>query len=202
MKFYLQQAKLYKSPTNGTFEEARQRSASVTSNLHKSTSVASLPSPPPAIPLPPLPTNATAAPPPPGTPLGAAAVISRTTSRELSSPQPPPPPPDEHENRIRSVENALHAEKQLNFALEEALADLENQSKKAKEDLEAWKKKAWAYEDEIETLKNSQRNNRLSMQAVEEARIAHRKAEAARAQLEERMNALNKKKKKSSLNCF
>lgn len=103
---------------------------------------------------------------------------------------------------MRTIESALFAEKQLNFALEEALGDLEAQGKKARDDLEAWKKKAWAYEDEIEALKNSQRNNRYSLQAVEEARDAHRKAEAARAQLEERMNALNKKKKKGSLNCF
>lgn len=106
------------------------------------------------------------------------------------------------EARIRTIETSLVAEKQLNYALEEALADLETQGKKAKEDLELWKKKAWTYEDEIEVLKNNQKNNRYSMQAVEEERTARMRAEAARAHLEERMNALNKKKKKSSLNCF
>lgn len=71
-----------------------------------------------------------------------------------------------------------------------------------KEDLEVWKKKAWSYEDEIENLKHHQKTSRFSMQAVEEERNARRQAEAAKAQLEERMLALNKKKKKSSLNCF
>ena len=71
-----------------------------------------------------------------------------------------------------------------------------------KEDLEVWKKKAWNYEDEIENLKHTQKTSRFSMQAVEEERNARRQAEAAKAQLEERMLALNKKKKKSSLNCF
>ena len=126
------------------------------------------------------------------------------TGRNLSSPlgHHAQPPADDFEARLRTVENALFSEKQLNFALEEAIGDMETQAKKTKEDLDAWKKKAWAYEDEIEALKSNQQNNRYSMQAVEEARTAHRKAEAARAQLEERMNALNKKKKKSSLNCF
>lgn len=103
---------------------------------------------------------------------------------------------------MRTMENNLFAEKQLTSALEEALADLENQDKQVKEDLELWKKKAWAYEDEIEALRNNQKKARFSMQAVEEERNARKQAEAARAQLEERMNALNKKKKKSSLNCF
>lgn len=106
------------------------------------------------------------------------------------------------EARIRTIENSLVAEKQLNFALEEALADLEIQGKRAQDDLELWKKKAWAYEDEIEALKKKQKSSRYSMQAMEEERMARMQAEAARANLEERMNALNKKKKKSSLNCF
>ena len=111
-------------------------------------------------------------------------------------------PADDADARLRTVEGALFAEKQLNFALEEALGDLETQTKQAVADIESWKRKASAYEEEIETLKNNQRQNRYSLQAVEEARNAHRKAEAARAQLEERMNAINKKKKKGSLNCF
>ncbi|KAI9886160.1 MAG: hypothetical protein M1823_002063 [Watsoniomyces obsoletus] len=198
------EAKMYQPPTINTtvggVEETRQRSSSITSNLRKSASAASLPSPPPAIPLPPLPHSASPA------PNGisghhAAGVAGPPTTpgrRELATSQAA----DDHEARLRTIENALFAEKQLNFALEEALGDLEAQGKRAKEDLEAWKKKAVAYEEEIESLKSNQRNNRYSMQAVEEARTAHRKAEAARLQLEERMNALNKKKKKGSLNCF
>ena len=57
-------------------------------------------------------------------------------------------------------------------------------------------------EEEMTTLRKERASQRLSLQAVEEERNARREAEAARAQLEERMNALNKKKKKSTLNCF
>ncbi|KAI9679501.1 MAG: hypothetical protein M1817_005523 [Caeruleum heppii] len=191
------EAKHYPNQTNGTHEEGRQRSNSLTSNLRKSASVASLPSPPPAIPLPPLPNNlsstvnnAAAAPPTPTTP--------RHASKDLANTQLA----EDQEARIRTIEKHLFAEKQLTSTLEEALVDLETQGKKVKDDLEAWKKKAWAYEDEVESLKKNQKNSRYSMQAVEEERNARKQAEAARAQLEERMNAINKKKKKSSLNCF
>jgi kinesin family protein 4/21/27 len=40
------------------------------------------------------------------------------------------------------------------------------------------------------------------MLQVEEERKKRRDAEIARAHLEERMNAISKKKKKGSLNCF
>ena len=69
-------------------------------------------------------------------------------------------------------------------------------------DMEAWKKKAWSYEDELTNLRKERNSSRYSIQAVEEERTARREAEAARAHLEERMNAINKKKKKSALNCF
>lgn len=183
------QAKLYPSQSNGIIEDGRQRSSSITSNLRKSASAASLPSPPPAIPLPPLPTNA------PGSPPPGAATASRHHAKDHAH-------TDELEARIRTIENSLLAEKQLNFALEEALADLETQGRKAKEDVDLWKKKAWAYEDEIEALKNNQKSNRYSMQAVEEERNARKQLEAVNSRLEESMRALNKKKKKSSLNCF
>ena len=55
---------------------------------------------------------------------------------------------------------------------------------------------------ELEAMKRERNSQRLSVQAVEEERNARREAEAARAHLEERMNALSKKKKKSTLNCF
>ena len=109
---------------------------------------------------------------------------------------------EDQEARIRTIEKHLFAEKQLTSTLEEALVDLEAQGKKVAEELELWKKKAWGYEDEIENLKNTQKNSRYSMQAVEEERNARRQAEAAKAQLEERMIALNKRKKKATLNCF
>ncbi|KAL4802131.1 hypothetical protein BDV18DRAFT_147567 [Aspergillus unguis] len=173
-------------------DPAHDRSSSLTSNLRKSSSAASLPSPPPAIPLPPLPsiaaaTNGTSSPP-----------SSRHTSKELVGSQVV----EEQEARIRTIEKHLNAEKQLTATLEEALGDLEAQSNKVKSDCEAWKKKAWQLEEELGTLRKERNSQRLSLQAVEEERSARREAEAARAQLEERMAALNKKKKKSTLNCF
>lgn len=176
----------------GNSDGSHDRSSSLTSNLRKSSSAASLPSPPPAIPLPPLPTiashsNGSVSPP-----------SSRHASKELSSVQMV----EDQEARIRTIEKHLYAEKQLTATLEEALGDLEAQSTKVKSDCEAWKKKAWAFEDELTSLRKERNSARLSLQAVEEERSARREAEAARAQLEERMLALNKKKKKSTLNCF
>lgn len=172
---------------------SHDRSSSLTSNLRKSSSAASLPSPPPAIPLPPLPsiasqTNGGSVSPP----------SSRHASKELVNAQLV----EDQEARIRTIEKHLYAEKQLTATLEEALGDLEAQSSKVKTDCEAWKKKAWGLEDELSTLRKERNSARLSLQAVEEERSARKEAEAARAQLEERMNALNKKKKKSTLNCF
>lgn len=177
---------------SGTQEGSHDRSSSMTSNLRKSSSAASLPSPPPAIPLPPLPSIAaqssgSVSPP-----------SSRHASKELVNAQLV----EDQEARIRTIEKHLYAEKQLTATLEEALGDLEAQSSKVKTDCEGWKKKAWGLEDELSTLRKERNSARLSLQAVEEERSARKEAEAARAQLEERMNALNKKKKKSTLNCF
>ncbi|KAL4748947.1 hypothetical protein BDW72DRAFT_195294 [Aspergillus terricola var. indicus] len=173
-------------------DSSHDRSSSLTSNLRKSSSAASLPSPPPAIPLPPLPTIAAGA-------NGASSPpSSRHTSKELVGSHVV----EEQEARIRTIEKHLNAEKQLTATLEEALGDLEAQSNKVKSDCEAWKKKAWQLEEELTTLRKERNSQRLSLQAVEEERSARREAEAARAQLEERMAALNKKKKKSTLNCF
>jgi kinesin family protein 4/21/27 len=89
--------------------------------------------------------------------------------------------------------------------LEEALGDLEKQSKKVKTDCDAWKKRAQELEAEVKELKelDQSQDNRWSMQAVEEERKKRQAAEAARRQLEERMQAISKnKKKKGSLNCF
>ncbi|EED13117.1 kinesin family protein [Talaromyces stipitatus ATCC 10500] len=165
------------------------------SSVRKSASTTSLPSPPPAIPLPPLPNIASAT---AGNTNSMSPPSSRHTSRELVSTQLM----EDQEARIKTIEKHLYAEKQLTATLEEALGDLEAQSNKIKADMEAWKKKAWQYEDELQTLRKERNSTRLSLQAVEEERSARREAEAARAQLEERMNAINRKKKKSTLNCF
>lgn len=164
---------------------AYERSNSLTSNLRKSTSVTSLPSPPPAIPLPPLPAQANNA----SSPVNAHEYVSVQYA-------------EDQEARIRTIEKHLFAEKQLTATLEEALVDLEHQGNKTKGDLEAWKKKCWTYEDELAALKKERNSIRHSVQAVEEERSARKEAEAARAHLEERMSALQKRKKKSGFNCF
>lgn len=175
------------------------------STMRKSSSHASLPSPPPAIPLPPLPnvagrsaspTNNAAVPTSPNTglPLSKENVnISQLT--------------EDQEARVRTMEKQLDAERRLTHTLEEALTDLEIQSNKVKSDCETWKKRSQKLETELKELKDRQvepqPDNRWSMQAVEEERKKRQAAELARKQLEERMNAINKgKKKKGSLNCF
>ena len=170
------------SMVGGTTEVNGDRSNSLSSGARKTSSVNTLPSPPPAIPLPPLPAGS----PPPTSP-------QRDSADKRA---------EEQENRIRTIEKHLFAEKQLTATLEEALVDLETQGKKVKAEVESWKKKAWDYEDELTALRKERNANRHSLQAVEEERSARREAEAARAHLEERMAALNKKKKKSTLNCF
>ncbi|KAH0496080.1 hypothetical protein TgHK011_003462 [Trichoderma gracile] len=163
------------------------------STIRKSSSHNSLPSPPPSVPLPPLPYGGPSSP---------------TSTR--------PPSKDnfnlaqiseDQEARIRSIEKHLSAERQLTQTLEEALSDLEKQSKKVKADCDAWKKRAQELEAEVKELKerpvDQSQDNRWSMQAVEEERKKRQAAEAARKQLEERMQAISKnKKKKGSLNCF
>jgi chromosome segregation ATPase len=114
---------------------------------------------------------------------------------------------EDQEARLRTFEKHLTAERQLTQTLEEALTDLEQQSKKVKADCEAWKKRAQELESENRDLKDRpapvpQQDNRWSLHAVEEERKKRQAAEAARAHLEERMNAISKKKKKGSLNCF
>ncbi|KAL8903147.1 MAG: hypothetical protein Q9207_004116 [Kuettlingeria erythrocarpa] len=173
------------TPPNIDGPHAYERSNSLTSNLRKSTSVTSLPSPPPAIPLPPLPAQATNGP----APVNAHEYVSVQYA-------------EDQEARIRTIEKHLFAEKQLTATLEEALVDLENQGSKTKGDLDAWKKKCWAYEDELTSLKKERNSIRHSVQAVEEERHARKEAEAARAHLEERMSALQKRKKKTGFNCF
>lgn len=179
------QGQIRGTPPNVDGPHPYERSNSLTSNLRKSTSVTSLPSPPPAIPLPPLPAQANNGP----APVNAHEYVSVQYA-------------EDQEARIRTIEKHLFAEKQLTATLEEALVDLENQGSKTKGDLDAWKKKCWAYEDELTSLKKERNSIRHSVQAVEEERHARKEAEAARAHLEERMSALQKRKKKSGFNCF
>ncbi|EAQ83788.1 hypothetical protein CHGG_10192 [Chaetomium globosum CBS 148.51] len=180
-----------------------ERSDSLTGAVRKSSSVASLPSPPPAIPLPPLPNGTSGS--NPGT----------------TSPTPRPPSKDiggtsaaaasvgiiqiqeDQEARIRLIEKHLKAEKQLTATLEEALTDLEQQQNAIRAECDAWRRRGDELEAELKELREKpEQENRYSMQQVEEERRKRRDAEIARAHLEERMNTIAKKKKKGSLNCF
>ncbi|GAP87874.1 putative kinesin family protein [Rosellinia necatrix] len=176
--------------------DAPRRTNSITGPMRKTSSVVSLPSPPPAIPLPPLPAGGTTSPVPP-TPTG-----GRPASNDLAMAQIR----EDQEARIKSIERHLNAERQLTATLEEALTDLENQSKKVKADAEAWKKRAQELEVENKDLKDKPSQDsrwRDSLHQIEEERKKRQESERARAHLEERMNAINnKKKKKGSLNCF
>ncbi|KJY01959.1 hypothetical protein TI39_contig269g00001 [Zymoseptoria brevis] len=112
---------------------------------------------------------------------------------------------EEQETRIRTIEKHLFAEKQLTATLEEALVDLETSANRTKSEMENWRKKCTELEDELVGLRKERTNSRASVQAVEEEREMRRRAETARLALEQRMaelNANNKKKKKSGLNCF
>jgi kinesin family protein 4/21/27 len=115
---------------------------------------------------------------------------------------------EDQEARIRTIEKHLFAEKQLTQTLEEALTDLERQSNKMKVEVDTWRRRASELEQEVKEAKEreksggSDKENRWSMLQVEEERKKRRDAEIARAHLEERMNAISKKKKKGSLNCF
>ncbi|KAF4589904.1 kinesin family protein [Ophiocordyceps camponoti-floridani] len=181
----------------GTPEVNRSNS---NSTIRKSPSHASLPSPPPAIPLPPLPSGARSGSPtsagptsPSRTPVKEGASISQVT--------------EDGDAAMRAIEKKLYAERHLTHTLEEALTDLEKQSKKVKADCDAWRKRASELELEVKELKERPaeipHDNRWSLHAVEEERKKRQAAEAARKILEDRMNTMNKaKKKKGSLNCF
>jgi kinesin family protein 4/21/27 len=183
--------------------EGPQRTNSVGNQVRKSNSVASLPSPPPAIPLPPLPNGSSGAS-NPGTvsPTGARPpskdIGGMAAAAKMSQIQ------EDQEARIRLIEKHLNAEKQLTATLEEALADLEQQHIAIRTDCDAWRRKAAELEAELKELKEKPlQDNRWSLQQVEEERRKRKDAEIARAHLEERMATISKsKKKKGSLNCF
>ncbi|KAG5936542.1 hypothetical protein E4U59_004936 [Claviceps monticola] len=174
------------------------------STIRKSSSHVSLPSPPPAIPLPPLPSVTTRS----SSPTSVLAPTSPTSGRSIGKETVNISQlTEDQEARIRTIERHLRAERQLTQTLEEALTDLEEQSNKFKTDCETWKKRAQDLDTDLKELKQRQAepqlDNRWSIQAVEEERKKRQAAELARKQLEERMNAINKgKKKKGSLNCF
>ncbi|GAB1313150.1 Kinesin motor domain-containing protein [Madurella fahalii] len=178
--------------------ESPQRTNSHGHQVRKSNSVASLPSPPPAIPLPPLP-NGSAGTSNPGTvsPTGVRPP-SKDINASISQIQ------EDQEARIRLIEKHLKAEKQLTATLEEALTDLERQQIAIRADCDAWRRRASELEAELKELKDRPaQDNRLSLQQVEEERRKRRDAEIAKAHLEERMATISKsKKKKGSLNCF
>lgn len=118
---------------------------------------------------------------------------------------------EEQEARIRTIEKHLFAEKQLTATLEEALVDLETSANRTKSEMESWRRKCAQLEDEssslakeLSSLQKERSSSRASLQAVEEEREMRVRAERARQALEQRMMELNsnKKKKKSSLNCF
>lgn len=180
----------------GAFDGPK-RTDSTGSQVRKTASVISLPSPPPAIPLPPLPPGGATS---PTQGIPPSSIGGRPTSHDVALAQIR----EDQEARIQSIERHLKAERQLTSTLEEALTDLESQSKKMKADCEAWRKRAQDLEAEVKELKERpQRENRDSLYQIEEERKKRQDAERARTHLEERMNAINnKKKKKGSLNCF
>ncbi|KAM3424452.1 hypothetical protein BST61_g6456 [Cercospora zeina] len=187
------------------------------SSTQRKSGPATLPTPPPSIPLPPL----------PGSP-SPSATDGNTLDRTISptprnhSPNNNSPPTSRHashevspspavsqliedqEARIRTIEKHLFAEKQLTATLEEALVDLETSANRTKSEMENWRKKCQSLEDELVSLRKERSSSRASIQAVEEEREMRLRAERARQALEQRMAELNtnKKKKKGGLNCF
>ncbi|KAL1893898.1 hypothetical protein Cpir12675_003874 [Ceratocystis pirilliformis] len=170
--------------------ETVRRSNSNSSSIHNGVS----PSPPPAIPLPPIPSS--------GAPSVSGEQPANTTGNSSLAQTH-----NEQETKIKTLQKHLAAERQMTATLEEALGDLEDQSKKMRTDADSWRKRATELETEIKELKERQQqtqamDNRWSVH-VEEERKKRQEAEAARARLEERMNAISSgKKKKGSLNCF
>lgn len=186
--------------------------------MRTSKSIGSLPSPPPAIPLPPLPrkaqsSNVASS----STTTVHSGVVDGSSSHGedggggggggigmmMSSGQQIA---EEQASHIRTIEKHLFAEKQLTASLEEALDDIETQGIRVKAEMEGWKKKAQRYEEELASslLRERTSTTRYSVQVVEEERIVRKEAEAARAQLEERMAAIScsQKKKKECVQLF
>ncbi|PNS14702.1 Kinesin-like protein kif7 [Sphaceloma murrayae] len=206
------------SPEAAAIALARPLSASSANMRRPSPPIdaTALPSPPPAIPLPPLPGsgNATSALPSalPPLPNGDRSLSPYPSSSRPDTPHNALSSPDpallrkieDSESRIRTIEKHLYAEKQLTATLEEALVDLETAQNKTRQEVDGWRKKAMGLEDELIELRKERGSERLSMQQVEEERELRIRAEQARRGLEERMRGLEKerKKKKGGLGCF
>ncbi|CAK3870450.1 related to kinesin [Lecanosticta acicola] len=205
------------SPDTAAQQLVRSGSGSGQASQRKSGPTA-LPTPPPSIPLPPLPASPifggfsgnsldrNASPDPRGTsPVpGGSPPQSRHASHEVSPNPAAVQLIEEQEARIRTIEKHLFAEKQLTATLEEALVDLETSANRTKSEMENWRKKCQGLEDELVSLRKERSSSRASLQAVEEEREMRVRAERARQALEQRMAELNanKKKKKGGLNCF
>jgi kinesin family protein 4/21/27 len=71
-----------------------------------------------------------------------------------------------------------------------------------KTEMEGWRRKCTSLEEELTQLRKERQSSRLSVQQLEEERSRAKRLEAQRAELEQRMAAIQKKKKKSSINCF
>ncbi|KAF2222216.1 hypothetical protein BDZ85DRAFT_289819 [Elsinoe ampelina] len=200
------------SPEAAAIALARSSSAASSATMRRPSPPVdgtALPSPPPAIPLPPLPGSSPSA--LPALPNG-----DRSHSPHPSASRPDTPhnfladsslikQVEDSEARIRTVEKHLYAEKQLTATLEEALVDLETAQNKTRQEVDAWKKKATGLEDELIGLRKERGSSRASLQQYEEEKELRMRAEAARRGMEERMNRFEverKKKKKGGLNCF
>lgn len=172
-------------------------------SVRPSSSFQLLPSPAPTMPLPPIPGASSQRPPTPRVlspqPLQSASGAAAGGSGNVATLALL----EEQEQRIRTIEKHLYAEKQLTATLEEALVELEGTANTTKADAAAWRRRAREAEDEAAGLRRERGTMRNSLQAVEEERDRRIRAEQARRQLEERMEALGRKKKgKGALNCF
>jgi hypothetical protein len=108
---------------------------------------------------------------------------------------------EDQEARIKTLEKQLQAEKALTATLEEALTDCEKSMKRLTTDRDSFQQKASQVQQELDRARNESQASRYSMQAIEEERLARLKAEHAQQQLEQRMKALDAKKKRSFA-CF
>lgn len=197
--------------------------------VRKSASYHSLPaSPPPEGPLPAIPRQAGThlyggpldSNPPghraPASPLLTPVATSRHSANLYAAAQL-----EEATARHRTLEKHLYAEKQLTQTLEEALVELETQGNSSRAELDTYRRRCQKLEDDLRGLRDESKalrrergEMRNSLQAAEEERDRRVRAELARRQLEERMDALNgggsergsavvkKKKKAGGLNCF
>lgn len=159
----------------------------------KTASVQSFASPPPSMPLPPIPNGVNVVPPTPtsngitsprnshSTNMSKDISLSPTTRDSVSSntsfATAQAQLQADQEAKIRTIEKHLNAEKQLTVTLEEALTDLERQNKKTKTDAEQWRRRAIEAE---EGKKRMMDQSRMMEQQLTEARareIERNKAE-------------------------